>query len=631
MQRSSFLPPSYTSLLIVSLTVIKIYSIPRKPMRKQISLLLILTFLAPAVAAQQKVRDKAQGNAGETAQRKAEEAQRKAQAVDILKGVVESAAEIQEMRTRMAVLTGALDLLWKHDEAYARSNFTKTAAALSDRFASDTTQRQERSEIRATIGVLLMAFARHDPQAASRLLDKFQTQMEDVLKGNSLSPSERMSLAQASLDSDTTKSAALAAKVLETAVPGSFPSYLNELEQRDPAAAVSLFRVALSILAGSRVYNPLHVTVLSSYVFRESQMSLPVVRGGREGVPLEFGMFASPLSPPSRELNRTLAAAYLAASGAYLNAEAIGLEQRADPDPLHVTGIWFLVKKLGSYADKLGVDGGQNWVVLDAKYTMLAERAKVSDQVLDGLASVAQRIAAENTMFRFDSGEAAFAAAEKAKDPALRAELLATAIREQIDDSKYAEAVQKIDDLRDDKISEQLNTYLAFRMAEASLKKLDWYSFNSQVNRVSDARLRTYLILSAALAASDARKKKMSSDFLLTAMASFPKIEDLDVRAAALVTTAGILYSADASWSAQVLTEGVNAINRANGYVGGVYGVTIEVSKAKVWLPLSTFDLSHCFEQAAKRDWPGALAAAQSIQSKALRSQAYIAACRTAL
>ena len=600
-------------------------------MRKQISLLLILTFLAPAVAAQQKVRDKAQGNAGETAQRKVEDAQRKAQAVDILKGVVESAAEIQEMRTRMAVLSGALDLLWKHDEAYARSNFTKTAAALSDTFASDTTQRQERSEIRASMGVLLMAFARHDPEAASRLLDKFQTLLEEMLKGNSLSPGERMSLAQASLDSDTTKSAALAAKVLETAVPGSFPSYLNELEQRDAAAAASLFRVALSILACSRVYNPIHVTVLSSYVFRESQMSLPVVRGGREGVPLEFGMFASPLSPPSRELNRTLAAAYLAASGAYLNAEAIGLEQRADPDPTHVAGIWFLVKKLGSYADKLGVDGGQNWGVLDAKYTMLAERAKLSDQVFDGLASVAQRIAAENTMFRFDSGEAAFAAAEKARDPAVRAELLATGIRQQIDDGKYSEAVQKIDELRDEKFREQLNAYLSFRMAEASLKKLDWYSFNSQVNRVSDARLRTYLILSAALAASDARRKKMSSDFLLTAMASFPKIEDLDARAAALVTTAGILYSADASWSAQVLTEGVNAINRANGYVGGVYGVTIEVSKAKVWLPLSKFDLSHCFEQAAKRDWPGALAAAQSIQSKALRSQAYIAACRTVL
>lgn len=312
-----------------------------------------------------------------------------------------------------------------------------------------------------------------------------------------------------------------------------------------------------------------------------------------------------------------------------MNAEAIGLEQRGDPDAIHIGFIFFLVKKLRGYADRLGLDGGQNWPLLDAKYTMLAERAKLSDQNLSGLDMVAQRIVTENTVFRFDGGDSLFAAAEKARNPAERAELLSTGIRQQIDEGKYAEAGQKIAELQDDKFREQLNTYLSFRMAEASLKKLDWDSFNAQVNRVSDARLRTYLALSAALAASDSKKKKMSSDFLLTAMASFPKIEDLDARAAAVVATAGMLYAtADASWSAQVLTEGVNTINRANRYDGGVYGVTLEAAKSRMWFPLPKFDLNHCFEQAAKRDWPGALAAAQSIKSKALRSQAYIAACR---
>lgn len=599
-------------------------------MLKPISLLLILALLAPAVAAQQKVRDK--GGAEETSQRKAEEAQHKDQAVDILKGVVESAADIKETRTRVAVLTGALDLLWKHDEAYARANFIKSAGTLSDSFASDATQKQERFEIRVGIGMLLMAFARHDPQAAARQLDKFQKLLEDVLKGNTLSLSERLALAQASLDSDAAQSASLAAKVLESGVPGSFPSYLNELEKRDAAAAAALFRGALSVLAGGRLYNPVQVTVLSTYVFRESQMSVPMVRGGRDGEPLEFGMFASPLSPPNRELNRALVSAYLAASGAYLNAEAIGIQQRTDPDQIHVALTFFLVKKLRGYADSLALDDGQNWAVLDAKYMLLAEKAKLSDQVSSGLASVAQRIVAENTVFRFDSGEAAFAAAEKAKDPVERTELLATGIRELIDDGKYAEAVQKITAVQDDKVSEQLNTYLSLRIAEAALKKLDWYSFNAQVNRVSDARLRVYLILSAALAASEAKNKKMSSEFLLTVMASFPKIEDRDARAAAFVSTAGILYgTANASWSAQVLTEAANAINRANGYDGDGYGVMLEISKMKIWLPLSKFDLSHCFEQAAKRDWSSALAAAQSIESKTLRSQAYIAACRNVL
>ena len=151
-------------------------------------------------------------------------------------------------------------------------------------------------------------------------------------------------------------------------MPASFPSYLNELEQRDPTAAASLFRVALSILSGGRVYNPVQVTVLSAYVFRESYMSVPVVRGGRDGVPLEFGTFASTLSPPSRDLNRTLVRAYLAASGTYLNAEAIGLEQRGDPDAIHVALCFFLAKKLRGYVDRLSLDRSPDWALLDAKY-----------------------------------------------------------------------------------------------------------------------------------------------------------------------------------------------------------------------------------------------------------------------
>ena len=597
-------------------------------MRKLIGLFFLLALLMPAATAQQKVRDK---GAAETALRKAEEAQRRAQAVDILKGVVESAADIQELPKRITVLTDALDLLWKHDEAYARAGFIKSATALLDRFASDATQKSERSEIRAGIGALLVAFARHDPHAAARLLDKFQKLLEEVLKGNSLSPGERLSLAQASLDSDAVQSTTLAARVLETSVPGSFPAYLNELERRDADAAASLFRVALSTLARGHVYNPVQVTVLSTYIFRESEMSVPVIRGGREGTPLEFGMYASPLSPASKDLNRPLVTAYLAASGAYLNAESAGIEQQVDPDPIHLALTFFLVNKLGAYADRLGLNGGHDWVALSAKYIMIAERAKLSGPAMSGLASVAQRIVTENTIFRFDGGESSFAAAEKTRDSGERAEWLSAGIGQLIDDGKYEEAVSKIADLEDQKFREQLNTYLSFRMAEASLKKLDWYSFNAHVNRLSDAQLRTYLVLSAALAASEAQKTKMSSEFLQTAMGSFPKIENVDARAAALITTAGILYASDPTWAAQVLTEAVTAINRADRYDGGMYNVTLELPKSKVWLPLRKSDLSHSFEQAAKRDWQGAVVAAQSIQSKALRSQAYIAACRNVL
>jgi hypothetical protein len=237
----------------------------------------------------------------------------------------------------------------------------------------------------------------------------------------------------------------------------------------------------------------------------------------------------------------------------------------------------------------------------------------------------------ESTVFWFDGGDSAFAAAEKATDPAERVELLATGVRELIDEGRFAEAGQRAADIRDEKIRGQLNEYLTFRTAEASLKKLDWYGFNVQVSRTSDARLRTYLLLSAARAAGNAKKKDVLSEFLLASVAASAKIDDRGAKAAALVATAAILYATDATWGAQVLAEGVNAINRADGYDGGMYGVTLEAPKYKLWLPLTGSDLGHCFEQAAKRDWPGSLSAAQGIDSKELQSRAYIAACRGVL
>jgi hypothetical protein len=600
-------------------------------MRKRISLVLIFALLATAVSAQERVLEKKRVRGADKAQLKAEEAQRRSQAVDVLKSVVEEAREIRETPSRVAIVTGALDLLWKHDEAYTRASFIKFAVALSEKFAS-ASDRRERSEIRTSLGVLLKAFARRDPQAAARQLDKFEQVLEEVTKGGSVSPGERLSMAQASLESDTAQSTALAAKVLETAVPGSFPSYLNDLEQRDAGAAIQLFHTAIATVARGYVYNPSQVTILSAYVFREPQMSVPVITVGRDGAPSEFGTFASPLSPPSRNLNRPLVLAYLKAVSSYLNAVLVGLEQRASPDAIHVALCFFLVKKLRGYANKLALDHGQHWAVFDAKFTLLAERAKLGEAALSGLATVAQRIVTENTVFRFDGGDAAFTAAEKSVDPAERAELFATGIRHLIDEGRYAEALQKIDEVKDENSREQLTTYRSFRMAEASLRQLDWSGFNAQLNRVSDAQLRTYLVLSASLAANEAGKKETSSEFLVAAMALVPKIEDVNARAAALVSTAGSVYSAaDTTWGAQLLSDVVKAINRAEQYDGRVYSVKLEAPKYEVWLSISGPDLSHLFDQAAKRDWTGSLASAQGIESKVLRSQAYIAACRDVL
>jgi hypothetical protein len=587
---------------------------------------------ASAATAREKGRDQAQVGARAA---EAERGLRRTQAVDILKGVVERAGEIPETGARVAVLSGALDMLWKHDETFARANFLKSAEALLGRFASEETKGQERVQIRAALGVLLRAFAKRDPQASGRLLDRFQKLLEDVLQDDSgprLSPRERLALAQAGLESDPAQSAALAARVLEEGVPGSFAEYLNELERRDAAAAAALFRKALSILGGGAVYTPPHATVLSAYAFREAYMSVPVPSQSREdAAQLEFGMLSNPLSPPSKEVNPALAGAYLAAAAAFLNARAVALEQSGDLNGGHVGACYFLVKKLRGYANKLGLGGGPAWEVLDAKFLLLAERAKLSESALGILAASAQRIVADNSVFWFDGGASAFEQAEKTEDPAERDELLASGVRQLVDEGKYAEAGRRITDVRNEKFREQLTDYLHLRAATESIKKLDWDGFNDQVNRIADARLRSYLLLSAAQKAGDAKKKEVASGFLHAVMGQLTKLEDADARAGALVTTAGVLSAVDTPWAMQVLADGVKTINRAERYDGRAYAVTFEVPKYKLLLPLPNSDLGHCFEKAAKHDWLGTLAAAQAINSKLLQSQAYIGACRSVL
>lgn len=627
-------------------------------MRKPISLLLIAALLAPLLPESISYGQSAQGGAASTkppagaqperatgsqpatAHDKARAAEaerglRKTQAVDILKGVVERAGEIQETRGRAAVLSGALDLLWKHDETYARANFLKSAEALLAQFASDQTKGPEHVQIRAAMGVLLKAFARRDPQASGRLLDRFQKLLEEVLtdgSGSGLTRGERLALAQAGLESDPAQSAALAARVLEDGVPGSFVDYLNELERRDAAVAASLFRKALSILGGGSVYHPPQATVLSAYAFREPFVSVPVAsQSGGDAAQLEFGMLANPASPPTREVNPSLAGAYLTAAASYLSARAAALEQGGDLNAGHVAACYFLVKKLKGYANKLGLGGGPAWEVLDAKFTLLAERAQLSEQALGGLAASAQRIVADNSVFRFDGGASAFERAEKTKDPAERDELLAHGVRQLADDGRYAEAGRRIADIRNEKFREQLTDYVQLRAATESIKKLDWDGFNDQVNRVADARLRSYLLLSAAQRAGDAKKKEVASEFLQAVMGHLAKLDDADARAGALITTAGILSGVDMSWAMQLLADGVKTINRAERYDGGAYGVTFDVTRYKFYLPLPNSDLGYCFERAARHDWPGALAAAQAINSKQLQSQAYIGACRGVL
>jgi hypothetical protein len=592
---------------------------------------------APAKGERRGASPPARENKAGAEEAEREAAGRRKQAVEILKGVVERAGELENVEARASVASDALDLLWKHDETYARANFLKAFDALAGQPSSESDGAKSRAEVKAAVNLLLKALARHDPPSAAKLMERYRRLAEAASQGDDdakVSQRDRLALARSSLDADPAQSAALASKIIESGLPNSLPEYLYDLERHDRAVADSLYREAIAALARG-AYDTTQATVLSTSVFRERQPLYPIVDAESRGEgPTVFGMMLVNISvpPPGAEVNQSLARAYLAAAGLFLNAQAVALEQGGESaDAARVGYCYFLAKKLRTYADRLGLNDDHSWDALDAKFEILARRAKLADDTLVGLARFAQRIATENNAIEFGDGSTDFANAEKTQDPARRAELLASGTYELIAAGRFAEARQKIADIRDRKARERLTDYLHFREAEAAIKKLDWDAVTDQISRVGDEQLRSYLWLEAARVSSGGKRRDVSLQYLRAVMSAIQKIDDPEERARVLTAAAGTLYAVDPQWGAQALADAVKAINSATDYRGGGYGVMIDSPKYKLWFPLADSDLGHCFERAAKRDWANALAAAQGINSKELRSKAYVAACRAVL
>jgi hypothetical protein len=578
--------------------------------------------------AQTKPRDAAQ-------KAEKEEARRKAQAVEILKGVVEHSGNVEEIEARASIASDALDLLWKHDETYARANFLKQFDALASQPPSSDADGVKRGvRIKSAINLLLKALAKHDPATAAKLMERYRQLAETASKDDEdakVSQRDRLALARASLDLDPSQSAALAAKVLESGLPSSLPEYLYDLERHDAATADALYRETIAALARG-AYNTTQATILSTAVFREQQPLYPVANPEAQGS-TAFGMMLvnNSVAPPSAEVSPALARAYLAAAGAFLSAQAVALEQGDAPDAAQAGYCYFLVKKLKAYADKLSLNADHSWDALDAKFEILARRARLSGDTLGGLSMFARRIATESHAIEFSDGSHEFAEAEKTQDQTRRDELLASGVHELIANERLAEAEQRIADIKDANVRERLTDYLYFSEAEAAIKKLDWDAVTDRINRVGDAQMRSYLLLDAGRAALGVRRKDAALEYLRAEMSAIPKIDEPDERAMMLVAASGTLYTVDPQWGAQVLTDAVKAINNASAYHGGGYGVTIDSPKYKLWFPLADSDLSRAFERAAKIDWANALVAARGINSKEIQSKALVAACRAVL
>lgn len=556
----------------------------------------------------------------------------KAQAISVLHEIIDRSDQVKGWGSQATVISNALDLLWKHEELYARSNLQRALDHFFLEYSSRTNTTQQRSQVVTGIKTLISCLAKHDPEGAAKALDRFGKLTEELSQtSENLSTRDRLAVAQSSLDVNARQSAMLAARLLSAGVPGTFPDYLYQLEVRDEGSAADLYRAALSQLAGNPIYTPNHATILSAYAFREKLLVLQIRSINKETGQIDVGSLTNNLSPPPKTLNLELARAYLTVAYGFLEQRLIVLQPKTELDQEYLVRCYFLAKKLNAYAVRLNLNEGGRWEQLGRYYELLSQRAGLTNDELGSLARLAERLVAEGSIFQFDDGASAFEKARVSKDREEKTALLVRGIHELMEAGKFAEAEQRIGDIEDDAVASRMMDYFHFRIPRAAIRKRKWQDVSNHTHKIGDQQLATYLFLEATEAAFKTGKKDVASEYLQSAMSMVPRIDDKPSKAKALVAISGLLAAVDPAWSSQSVLDAARAINQAESYDGTNYSVTIELPKLRLSLPLNDSDINTCFQRSARTDWPGTISAASTISKSEIRAMAQIAACRSVL
>ena len=556
----------------------------------------------------------------------------KAEAISVLHEVIDRFDRLGDWQTQATLISNALDLLWKHEEPYARSNLQRALDRFFLEYSSRANTTQQRNQIVSGIKTLISCLAKHDPEGAAKALDRFGKLTEELSQTNeNLSPRDRLAVAQSSLDVNARQSAMLAARLLSAGVPGTFPDYLYQLEIRDEEAAAGVYRTALSQLGGNPIYTPNHATILSAYAFREKLLVLEIRSNSKTTPHIEFGSLTNNLSPSPKALNLELARIYLTVAYGFLEQRLIVLQPKTELDQEYLVQCYFLAKKLNAYAVRLNLNEGGRWEQLGKYYELLGQRAGLTNDELGSLARLAERLVAEGSIFQFDDGASAFEKARASKDREEKTALLVRGIHELMEAGKFAEAEQKLGEIEDDALASRMMDYFQFRVARAAIRKRKWQDMSNHAHKIIDQQLATYLFLEGTEAAFKSGKKDVAFDYLQAAMSTVSRIDDKPSKAKALVAISGLLVSVDPAWSSQSVLDAASAMNQAESYDGTNYSVTIELPKLKLFYPLNDSDINTCFERSARTDWPGTISAASTISKSEIRAMAQIAACRSVL
>jgi len=232
---------------------------------------LTLALATPAPALAQK-------GAGQKAKPKTAEAQDplRQQAVSMLNGLVNEAADVTDTFDRVVVQTEVADALWPVDEARARELFAASFREIEKLAADSEPERSQAARRMQTLRQrVLSRVSKRDPKLANTLVRSVPAvpptaeQRWQQMYGASTPQGEALlGLATQALRTDIKQAVALARYALPEGLSQSLRLFLLRLRAKDQAAADALFEEALGVAQAARPGRLFDVLVVWDYAYQ---------------------------------------------------------------------------------------------------------------------------------------------------------------------------------------------------------------------------------------------------------------------------------------------------------------------------------------------------------------------------
>lgn len=559
------------------------------------------------------------------------------QAILSLKDILLGAKSIDDVEQRAYVVAEASKTLWKYDQPFAEDSLLTTANDFISNYESvvqamikpaDAEQKME--DLSSAIRILLRAIAKKDLKSADKLQEKFFKIKEREISGER-NLYEKLKTAREGEEFDLEQSVNLIGKIIEFGLPSSFPQYLFDLKQKNPALADNLYRQALFNLSGKPAYRSSDAINLSAYAFNESVLVLPLVQENQTD---SFGIFTNVVKPTTQNSDKNSIAGFISAYQNFLNSRLQNQSSGNFNTPESLLQAYFLNRKVKAY-NRLYNFGTQDVSDgFEAGLSQLAQNAGFSLKTLDNVTGYADRLASNNNPLGLGDGTNLFEKAEKSNDPREKLQYTVEGILRLIDTRKFAEAESKIPNVSVDEIKDALTLLLNTRAALFGIEQNNWEEFDKRVFKISDKQIKAFLYVKA-LYALDAQKqnKNLFADYLRQAQKNLEAIEDKKTKAKGLFTLSGLILSSDKTEGRLILFDALKALNYAPEFREDFFEITIKVpgQTANFVERLYKDGFEKSFMQLAKIDWSDAQIQTIQIKSPGLKSIAQVAATKSVL